>query len=238
MKKPKKLKNIKRKGYMKRKVRNGDKLTPSTKLILWLLTWSLRPESPTTLTGKVEWKHNWKQTTAGQEGGTVVPDYKMTSLTSTGQPDECLLQDGKRICSTHIVLTISGKMRNKFQKMKNGNGQCRQNVSLLHWNLGSKMWTRKQTEIEAVIIQYVPDVFVISEANLNRAIPDEECNIAGYKLLKPKISNNQNIYRLVVLIKDNLDFKILDELGDDRLAALWIKIGARGRRPMIIGSVL
>ena len=133
--------------------------------------------------------------------------------------------------------TLSNKVRNKLQRSKNGNGTMRQNVSIIHWNLEAKMWPRKKLEIEAVILQYVPDIFVISEVNLLKTLSDEERMISGYRILTPEITGNQNLFRLVVLVKETIDVKVIEELNDNRLSAMWLKVGARGRRPMIIGAI-
>ena len=43
---------------------------------------------------------------------------------------------------------------------------------------------------------------------------------------------------LVMLVKDDMDVQVIKELSDDnQLAAIWVKIGVRGRRPMILGGV-
>ena len=49
---------------------------------------------------------------------------------------------------------VSNKQRNKLQKMYNGNGHLGQNVTLVHWNMGAKVWDKKLLEIETMILQY------------------------------------------------------------------------------------
>ena len=80
---------------------------------------------------------------------------------------------------------LSNKIRNRIIKMVNGNGSMCQNVTVLHWNLGSKLWQRKVIEIEAVTIQYSPDIFVISEANLLETLSESERKIPGYRIILP-----------------------------------------------------
>ena len=41
----------------------------------------------------------------------------------------------------------------------------------------------------------------------------------------------------MVLARDSIEVNIVEELGDKRLSAMWLKIGARGRRPMYIGAI-
>ena len=121
--------------------------------------------------------------------------------------------------------------------MTNGNGHMKKNVTILHWNMGAKHWPNKLTEIGAVIAQYLPDIFIVSESNLYDTVPEEDRNVAGYKLLLPKTTELFRVSRLLVLVKEDLEYKIVEELNDNKLAAIWLKIGARGRKPMLVGAI-
>ena len=135
------------------------------------------------------------------------------------------------------VYALSNKRRNKEVKSKNGNGDNRQNITILHWNLGSRMWHRKTLEIEAAILQYSPDVFVITEANLLKTLQEDKRKIPGYSLILPKILPDQVIYKIAVLIREGVNVEILDELNVEQVAAVWLKLGSRGRKPMIVGCI-
>ena len=84
-------------------------------------------------------------------------------------------------------------------------------------------------------------MFLIFISSLRQTFSDQYQMKRGglqvIKILTPPIPDNHNIFRLVVLVRDNIDIKVIKELGDNRLSALWLKIGARGRRPMIIGAI-
>ena len=127
--------------------------------------------------------------------------------------------------------------RKLLNKKINGNGQIRKSVSVIHWNIGAKMWQRKLLEIEAVVLQYNPDIFVVSEANLSVALPDNERQVQGYKIVLPKIKDEHKVYRIVILIREEIDIKILEQFSDTSVAAVWLKIGARGRKPMTLGCI-
>ena len=80
--------------------------------------------------------------------------------------------------SLAAVFLPATKLQNRLQRAYNGNGNGNQ-VSLIHWNMGPKYWSRKFHDIEVVTQQYSPDIFSISEANLLHNLTDYEKNIPG-----------------------------------------------------------
>ena len=170
--------------------------------------------------------------------GTVSADLRTRSGTVDRMETEgCVHWKEMRICRQVKMFATSNKMRNRMKKMENGNSSLRQNLTLIHWNMGAKMWTRKREEIEAVIAQYTPDVFIISESNLLETLEDYEKDIQGYQLLLPKTTEVQIVSRLVMLVRNGVEVKVMNEFMDTSLATIWIKVGAKGRRPMLIGSI-
>ena len=131
----------------------------------------------------------------------------------------------------------SHKKLNKMTKIENGNGVLGKSLTIAHWNLGPKYWQRKVTEAEAVTIEYSPDILIISEANLMNDISNIERNIPGYKLYLPKTIEVQEISRLIIFVKENITVEIKNEFMDNQIAAIWMKIGARGRKPLLLGGI-
>ena len=134
----------------------------------------------------------------------------------------------------HEGLVLSGKNRNKQQKIINGNGLGNK-VSLIHWNMGSKYWSRKIHEIEAVTQQLLPDVFAIYEANLLHSLTDLEKHVPGYQLFLPPIPANQKLARLALLLREGVIAELQEHLMHPAIAAVWLKIGARGGKAYLIG---
>ena len=213
------------------------KMSLGVKMICWLLLGSLKPELKVDLKTTVNFSQNWKVSQTEQLVNIVNTEIRFFSSTTTRGLEDCIIKNAVRICPGTINLSTTGKIRNKYQRTRNGNGTNRQNVTIIHWNMGAKIWTRKMLEIEAIILQYTPDIYIISEANLPRSLSEDERRIAGYNILTPPIPDNHNLYRLVVLVKDGMDVKVINELSDENLSALWLKTGTRGRRPMIIGAM-
>ena len=147
-----------------------------------------------------------------------------------------LIQTMGTFFKRHHGLVLSSKCMNRRKKMINGNGPGNQ-VSLIHWNMGPRYWTRKTHEIEAATQQYSPDIFTNSEANLLHGLTDYEKTIRGYQLFLPPVPANQKIARLALLLKEGVTADVQQYLMHPALAAVWIKIGARGKKPMLIGMI-
>ena len=104
----------------------------------------------------------------------------------------------------------------------------KENLTIIHWNMGAKLWGNKLLEIEAVILQYQPDIFAVSEAYLKLTLQAEQRDIQGYNMIFPKTIEVQNHARLVLLVKENLDVQILTQHMDSIVAAIWIKVASKG----------
>ena len=72
----------------------------------------------------------------------------------------------------------SAKCRNK--KIKTYNGNIKSCFSIMHWNLGSRLWDKKRDEVQLLVDEQAPDYLFISEANLLNDKPDHLTNIEGY----------------------------------------------------------
>ena len=215
------------------------KINITTVLILWLLCWK---EDGMILDGRIlrdEWKQNWKVEKMNTVLGHSVESQYRNEGTQSNYHNwnvvQCFLVSGERDCSRGQYM--SGKLGNKTVKMEHGNGSQRQNISVIHWNMGSRFWTRKKEEVEAVLLQYSPDIFIISESNLLESINDYERAVPGYKILLPKTVEVQDVSRIVMLVREEMEVKIMEEYMDNTIASIWIKVGSKGRRPLLIGAI-
>ena len=103
--------------------------------------------------------------------------------------------------------------------------------------MGSKFWQRKTHEVEAVILQYSPDVFIISEANMLNSLHDHCKDIIGYSRIVPLTTQVHKIARLVLLVRNGVRVEVQEKYMDNQLAAVWLKIGARCRRPLFLSGM-
>ena len=122
-------------------------------------------------------------------------------------------------------------------KMYNGNSTIRQNITAVHWNMGSKFWPRKKDEIEAVILEYRPDIFLITEANMSMSLTETERNIPGYNLLLPRTIEDKKVARIVMLVREDIEVKVLTQYMDTQVASIWIKVITNGTRSVIFGGI-
>ena len=81
-----------------------------------------------------------------------------------------------------------------------------------------------------------PDLLFISEANMRLEISDELKLIDGYKTTHPKTSPKYGYSRLVLLIREDIDFELLENLMLDQESSIWIKLVIGGRHSISIGG--
>ena len=131
---------------------------------------------------------------------------------------------------------ISNKVRNKLIKSVNGNGVGNM-VKILHWNTGSKFWKRKRETLEDLMLERDPDLLFVSEANMMQDLSEEQRHIGGYKTVLPNTMNVLGYARIVLLIKEDIDFKLLNQCMLQGTSSIWISLGMRGRKPLTIGGM-
>ena len=132
---------------------------------------------------------------------------------------------------------LSSKKRNKGQKILNGNGQIRNILTVVHWNLGARQWQRKIEEMEMLLMEKEPDLAFITEANLLEMVPDNCRNINGYSLILPKTMEYLKYSRIVLLVKNGVEIEVLNSCMEKDISAIWVKIGKVGRKPLVVGGV-
>ena len=123
---------------------------------------------------------------------------------------------------------------NKIMKSYNGNGKnC---VSLMHWNLGSKLWENKHDKIQLLVDQLSPDFLYISEANLMKNTPNHLIDIEGYEMTVADTMEHLQYSRIVLLSKVGQIFTVEHDRMNNDISSIWIKIGSRGKRSLRIGG--
>ena len=131
---------------------------------------------------------------------------------------------------------LTNLQRNKRIKSQNGNIMNSQVLKIFHWNKGSSWWEKKIPEIESLIEMKKPDLLFISEANMKVGISEHLKVFEGYTTVHPKTASRYGYSRLVLFIREEIDFLLLDPLMTDHEASIWVKILIKGRRPICIGG--
>ena len=132
----------------------------------------------------------------------------------TGWRHQTFLITGQRIKHPKIICLKSNKIRNRMKRMINGNRGSKDNLKIIHWNMGAKLWENKLLEIQAVILQYKPDIYAVSEANMKLNLQAHQKQIQGYKMYLPRTVEMHNHARLVVLVRDDLEVHIQNQHMD------------------------
>ena len=84
-----------------------------------------------------------------------------------------------------LRMLLSNKDRNRLIKQKNGNGK--KTLKIIHWNMTKKHWENKIDKIENTIVDFKPNLFLISEANYFDNNPEYEMNMRGYSVVHSPI---------------------------------------------------
>ena len=129
---------------------------------------------------------------------------------------------------------MSKKLRNKLIKMYNGNGQLRHSISILQWNAGNKHWKRKLEIIEALTLEKAPDLLFITEANLMADTTEEQRRIPGYNMFLPLTLETLKYARIVLLVREGIEVKLLSQHMAVDLSTIWVKLGQAGRKPLVV----
>ena len=145
-------------------------------------------------------------------------------------------------CRNTVRDFSSRKLRNKMVKIVHGNGEERKDkcsLNIMQWNIGSRHWQRKRDQVQAMADERSPDIFTITEANLFNGTPDIQSDILGYKMVKPLTYLNPNLEysRVLLFVKNNLNFEIMRKHMDLWTTTIWIKITKRGQNKLIIGAI-
>ena len=130
---------------------------------------------------------------------------------------------------------MSNKLRNKRIKCRNGNRN--KSIHIVQWNLGSRQWQNKLDEIQLLVDELLTDIAFITEANLWEGVSDHLCKVEGYELLQPLTISRLGYSRIVAMVNENLQYRVLTEHMEDDLSTFWLKVGGRGTKGVIVGGI-
>ena len=118
---------------------------------------------------------------------------------------------------------------NQMMRSINGNGKKKRLV-IGHQNLrgGHMVSEGKLTQVETIITTTQPDVLGISEPELYSHMLTE-CTIDGYEW-----QCKEDSPRINVLVNSNLDYRRRKDLERKDIAAIWIEISPKNKKPVLI----
>ena len=127
------------------------------------------------------------------------------------------------------------KIANSKQHSKNGNRD--RNYKILHWNGGSRLWKNKLLDLELLLNDRRPDLCFITEANLWEGFLDHETQIAGHKLVFPLTMKSMKHSRIMLIIREDIEYELMTEYMDEMTATIWVKLGSRKKSTFMVGGV-
>ena len=107
----------------------------------------------------------------------------------------------------------------------------------MQWNLGPRHWNNKRDDVQLLTDQFKPDFLFITEANLYNDTPGHEVEIEGYNMIRAKTTSRLGYSRIVLLCKTGNIYSVESDRMDDDISSVWIKIGGRGRKGLLLGGM-
>ena len=104
------------------------------------------------------------------------------------------------------IWNIYNRIRNIIIRSINGN--IRNSLDIVHWNLGGRRWENKTQDIQAFVDEFNPDAAFISEANIYKEVEDYRLQIDGYIITPTKSLESKGCSRLSLLARENFEFKL------------------------------
>ena len=103
--------------------------------------------------------------------------------------------------------------------------------------MGARRWFRKTDDIRQVLVDYSPDIFVVSEANQYIETTPEQCTIEGYYMIHPLSREDRRHSRLIVLVKDGFQVKVRNDIMSKEILSIWLEIQRKGKKKLLIAAL-
>ena len=165
---------------------------------------------------KKDWRHT-ETTVVSNRGLYYESLYRTVQFRKDGRTEE-----------TH-------KKMNKLQKIRNGNRV--EQLKIIHWNLGSKLWCNKLEDIELLLNEFKPDLCYISEANLWNGLDHHEREILGHEIIYPNTMERLGHARIILLVREGISVVKLNQYMESDTATIWVRVGSSKKKNIIVGGI-
>ena len=171
-----------------------------------------------------------------EDGSRVNGNWKFTlDIQKYWELDMNILLEVKIDNWNKTRILISHRNWNRRQKAMNGNrNNC---LKVVQWNMGAKLWKNKLDEIELALSEHKPDLCFISEANLWAGAEPHEMEIQGHNIIMPNTMETLLHARIILLVREGIEVEKLDNLMDDQVATIWVRVGQNRRQSINIGGI-
>ena len=125
------------------------------------------------------------------------------------------------------------KSPNFLNRYVNGNGNQRiRGIKNMHLNIRSL--SNKVYEVKRIVNLHKPHILGVSECELrkkNGFFDESKLKVPGYTILYPNSWSKHGFARVVIYVKNTLEYQQLDDLQDDLVQSIWFKGGFKmGKR--------
>ena len=121
---------------------------------------------------------------------------------------------------------------NFLARYKFGN-PVKQIKGIRNFHLNIRSLGNKMVEIRNLVKQHSPHIFGISECELKKVqgnFDERKIKIPGYHLLFPKSWSQHGFARVVMYVKNSLQYEQVHELEDDLVQSVWIRGGLKSSK--------
>ena len=138
------------------------------------------------------------------------------------------------LASPPLVLKSRKETNNFKARYVNGNPTVKRGIKNMHLNIRSLK--NKVFEIKHIIKEHSPHILGLSECELRKVdgyFDENELKVPGYSILFPNSWNSLGFARVLVYVKDTLDYVQVKELEDDLAQSVWLKGSFRGSKGIL-----
>ena len=107
---------------------------------------------------------------------------------------------------------------------------------LVNAHLNIRSLSNKISEVKNLIKEHRPHILGLSECELrkiNNSFDERKLKVPGYKILFPKSWMSQGHARVVVYVKDSLEYEQLHDLEEEQVQSVWLRGGNKNGKKII-----
>ena len=139
-------------------------------------------------------------------------------------------------CPTNCSFGIQYSIDHNFMARYTFGNRRNSGIKMCHWNGGSSYLINKMNEIEAVVSNYKPHIFGLSENCYSIDHSVDLTKIDDYEVYFAKTLENPslNVSRVSVYVHNDLQSKLRPDLMSDKFSSIWVEVGHRNQRKILV----
>ena len=168
---------------------------------------------------------------------TLLPSPSSSQSEANRSERNCLISNFHHpdlLAAPPLVLKSRKETNNFKARYLNGNTTVKRGIKNMHLNI--RTLQNKVFEIKHIIKEHSPHILGLSECELKKVdgyFDEKRLKVPGYSILFPKSWESQGFARVLVYVKDTLEFFQVKELEDDLAQSVWLKGSFRGSKGIL-----